>query len=151
MQNSRVRQYKGVKINESIADIDYDHIAMLAKRHNLSFDRLARNAEKGATTDADIMGGIGLVPPSDDWLTLTQSCILLGMMTGTFYCSVAVQGHYSGLRWKSRSKKLAAGKRGCGVLFHRAELEMLRTIKVEARISWIAAAKVNHAMFLGKF
>jgi len=149
------------RIQPALADIDYNHLAELEKQHGIPFDRLCERAEKGARTDADLIRAPGLIAPCDKWVTVDTACVILGIETSTFYCAVSRQGHYSGVGWKSRSRKVQiagelnangnpVGKRGCGVLFRRADLERLRDIKRACGISYNAASKVFHAMQQGR-
>lgn len=152
MQNVQTKPRTRQTVDEkaaTVARIDYSHLAKLEKIHGVPFEELCARAEAGATTDAELLSGRKLHPATDTWLLQWQACAVLGMSEGNFYSTVARNGHYSGVRWKSRSKIKAGAKRGCGVLFHRDDLERLRDVKRAAGVSWMAAAKVFHAMQRG--
>jgi len=149
--NTRNHQHviPGGRPNSLIRTIDYNHLAELERRTGVPFDLLCERAENGATSDDELISRIGVHPPTDTWLLHWQACAVLGIKPQSFYCSISRNGHYSGVRWKSRSRVNSNSKRGCGVLFHRADLERLRHIKTSAQINWTAAAKIFHAMQRG--
>jgi len=149
--NTRNQQHAtpGGRPKSLIRTIDYNHLAELEKKTGVPFDLLCERAENGATSDDELISRLGIHPPTDTWLLHWQACAVLGINKAAFYGAIARNGHYSGIQWKSRSKVKSTGKRGCGVLFHRDDLEQLRHIKVTADIAWPAAAKVFHAMQRG--
>jgi hypothetical protein len=149
------------RINGRVRTINYARLAEMAEEHSLPFEKLCKHAENGCDSEAAILQRFGTLPPSENWITIDTACAILGIKVSSFYCSISRNGHYSGIAWRSRSRKHAAGgmtakgnpvgRRGCGVLFKRTDIERLRDIKRAAGISYMAAGKVFHAMQCGKF
>ena len=148
------------RINGRIRSINYSRLAEMADEHGLPFEQLCEHAENGCNSEAAILANFGRLAPSENWITIDTACAILGTKVSTFYCAISRHGHYSGIAWKTRSrvktentltaKGNPTGRRGCGVLFKRADVERLRDIRRTVRISYAAAAKVFHAMQQGK-
>ena len=145
---------KSPHINDKLAGVDFNKIAALADKNHLMFDRVLRNAEKGARTDDELLKGLGRILPTHDWILIDTACQILGLRLSSFSGSIASKDDYSGIAWKSRSRAVTItgngqGRRGCGVLLSRIDCEALRDLKRVCRISYQAAAKVFRQLQLG--
>ena len=129
-----------------INGIDYDNLAHISKTHNVPFHILCERAEKGELLQVD--------EDPFEWVAYSMAATLLSVR----YCTLTDRLNspeksieYWGIEWKSRSLVDHKAKQGCGVLFKRADINKIKTIKDSAHISLRAALKVFEAMALGKF
>jgi len=132
-----------------INGIDYDNIAHISDKTGVPFHVLCLRAEKGEK----LQGGRAIEDPMV-WIGYGLAGRLLGTKC-TSVASVMTQGkpelEYWGVEWKTRSLVKPKGKRGCGVLFKRADIVKVNEIRLGAHISLTAALKVFQAMKQGKF
>jgi len=123
--------------------VDYTKIASIAEQTGVSYDVLCQRAEKGERI---------LVEPSDGWVDYKKAANLLSVE----YTSLAGQLsqncelEYFGIEWKTLSIVKPKGKRGCGVLFKKADIERVNEIRRGARLGLVAALRVFQAMKQGK-
>jgi len=129
-----------------INGIDYDHLAAVSESSGVQFHTLCQRAEKGLPI-RDLVG------EDDEWVNYKSTAKILDSAYGSL-ASTLTSAHceldYYGIRWKSRSRVKKSGKRGCGVLFKRADLIVIRNIKTHAHLSLTSALKVFQAMQLGR-
>jgi len=129
-----------------INGIDYNRIADLAEATGRPFHKLCARAEKGLPLR-------NLAKPDDEWVDYRGAakilCATYSSLAGTLSQKCEIE--YFGIEWKTRSMTGAkVGKRGCGVLFKRADLVVVNNIRTGARLSLAAALKVYQAMELGR-
>ena len=65
-------------MSNAISDIDYDHLATLAERNGVRFEKVCERAENGAQSDAELLGN-SVRSPDADWLTTSQAADYLAM------------------------------------------------------------------------
>ena len=130
-----------------INGIDYDNLAHLAKTSRVPFHTLCLRAEKGEPLESGIA-------EDDEWISYWGVSQILNMKHNTLFGAmthVCKEVDYFGIEWKTRSKRTdIEGKRGCGVLFKRADIIVLNNIRIGAKLSLISALKVFQAMELGR-
>ena len=117
-------------MSQEISTIDYDWIAEIAEANGIAFDRLCKMAEtKGARTEAELLGTT-LRPATKDWLTTPQAAEALHT-TYSSLVSALMDGRlpYYGIDYRSRSRVKPNGKRGCGVLFARTDVEEVKRLR----------------------
>jgi hypothetical protein len=124
--------------------VDYTKIASIAEQSGISYDALCKRAERGERL---------LVETSHDWVDYRGAadilCVQYHSLAGQL--SQKCELEYFGIEWKSRSmNKAIQGKRGCGVLFKRSDLERVAEIRVGAHLGLFAALKVFQAMKQGR-
>ena len=130
--------------------IDYNHLATLADANDISFEQLCRRAEEtGACTDKDLLKGF-LRQPNEDWLTTTNAAKHIAMTYSSFM-SVMMSSEldYYGIEFKSRSRTKPNGKRGCGVLFKRSDLDDIVRLRHAIGSNTRAALRVFQAIKKG--
>ena len=131
-----------------INGIDYDNLAHLAKTSRVPFHTLCLRAEKGLPLESG-------VPEDEEWISYWSVSQILNMKHNTLFGAmthVCKELDYFGIEWKTRSQNSSVkeGKRGCGILFKRADIIVLNNIRVGAKLSLISALKVYQAMELGR-
>ena len=128
----------------AIKDIDYKMLAAMAQTGRISFEVLCKRAEEGKPLSEE-----KTVDP--DWVDYHEAAAILGAtylsLTGSFTDPSAVIDYF-GIHWQSKSKTLSKGKRGCGVLFYRADLIVIRNIK-QAGFQLRTALRIFQAMERG--
>lgn len=129
----------------TIKEINYHRIAKLAERNGANFERQCKRAEEGAQTEEDLLGSC-VRPATFDWLTTPQAAEYLSMTYSTFV-STLMDGEldYFGIRYHSRSRVKTNARRGCGVLYSRADLVEVARIRQVLNSSQIAALRVFQA------
>lgn len=137
-------------MNTPTTAINYDQLAKLAKTHNISFEKLCRRAEEtGARTDTDLLKGF-LRQPNKDWLTTPDAAEHIAMTYSSF---VSTMMHsdlpYFGIECKSRSRKKPKGRRGCGVLYKRSDLDDIVRLRRAIGSNTVAALRVFQAIKKG--
>lgn len=130
----------------AIRDIDYHHLAKLAETSRVSFETLCKRAEKGEPLHHERM-------PNSEWVEYHDAADI--MFTGYASLSsamthVCAELEYFGVRWKTKSKNNKLSKRGCGIMFNRADLVTVANIKRSASVSTLAALRVFEAMTQGQ-
>lgn len=127
-------------------NIDYLHLARIAKKEQIPFEKLCERAETGRPLRT-------LVAPDEEWITYQETadilCSTITAMAGNFTHPHA-EIEYWGIQWKSRSKLKDGAKRGCGVLFYRYDIQRVAQIKRAAGIGTLTALRVFEAIFLEK-
>jgi len=129
-----------------INGIDYDRLAEIADQQRVPFHKLCERAEKGLPLR-------NLVHQDDEWVDYRGAANILNVKYNSLagQLSQNCELEYWGIEWKTRSVSGAReGKRGCGVLFKRADLVIVRNIKTHAHLSLISALKVFQAMEQGR-
>ena len=127
-----------------INGIDYDNLAELAEHNRVPFHILCQRAEKGLPIEEVI---------DPNWVDYEEAARIIGCKYYTLAGRLS-QGcdlEYWGITWKSKSKVKPTGKRGCGVLFKKTDLLLIRKIRLGAHLSLTSALKVYEAMKQGKF
>lgn len=130
----------------AIKSIDYAKLADIAQTSRISFETLCKRAEKGQPLnhmESEDPDWVGYYEASD--ILMTKYASLASSLT---HCTKEID--YFGIGWKTKSKVKPKGKRGCGVLFYRADLVMVAKIKRGARLSTLAALRVFQAMQMGR-
>jgi len=130
-----------------INGIDYDNIAQISKESGVPFHVLCQRAEKGEK----LQGGRMIEDPMV-WVGYDMAGRLLGAKSlATSFTQGNPELDYWGIEWKTRSLVKPKGRRGCGVLFKRADIAKVNEIRAGANLSITAALKVFQAMKQGKF
>lgn len=129
--------------------IDYEHIAKLAEKNGANFEKLCGRAENGARTDSELLGE-SLRQADANWLTTQQAASHLAMTYCTFVSSL-MGGELNcyGIRYRSRSRIKPNGRRGCGVLYCRSDLDEIIRLRRAIGSSSMAALRVFQAMRKG--
>jgi len=131
-----------------INNIDYDHLAYLADKSRVPFHKLCERAEKGLPLENMVQEDPNI------WVSYPMAARLLCARRSTLHAIMTQDTHlekdYWGIEWKSKSKTKEKAKRGCGVLFKRADIVIVNNIRTGAHISLMAALKVFQAMEQGK-
>lgn len=132
-------------MKRQIETIDYQHLATLAKDNGITFELLCKRAENGARTEAELLGESPR-QPNADWLTTPQAAECISMTYSTFV-STLMGGEldYYGIAYRSRSRVKPKGRRGCGVLYSRVDLDEIVRIRKAIGSSTIAALRVFQA------
>jgi len=129
-----------------INNIDYDNLAHIAKTSRVPFHVLCQRAEKGQSLNTLVE------EDPNEWVAYPMTAKLLCTTRTSLFALFTQQNDidYWGIEWKSRSLIKPKGKRGCGVLFKRADINFINTVRVGAHISLMAALKVFQAIRQGK-
>lgn len=128
-----------------INGIDYDNLARMADQHHVPFHKLCERAEMGKPL-------LNEDRQDSDWVNYKVAAGLLGSTYQglaslfTYKCEL----DYWGIEWKTKSMVKPKGKRGCGVLFKRADIIIVKNIQKGAGLSLISALRVFQAMEQGK-
>lgn len=128
-----------------INGIDYDNLARMAEQHRVPFHVLCERAEMGRPL-------LNKKVEDLEWIGYQMAAEILGSTYQglaslfTYKCEL----DYWGIEWKTKSMVKPKGKRGCGVLFKRADIVIVKNIRDGAKLSLIAALKVFQAMEQGK-
>jgi len=130
-------------MSKPLSPIDYDRLAALAEANGLSFERLCQRAEAtGARSDTELLAGF-LRQPSEEWLTTPQAAAHIAMTYSSFMSTMmSSELDYFGIEYKSRSRVKPNGKRGCGVLFRRSDLDDIVRLRRAIGSSTRAALRV---------
>ncbi len=132
-------------MKQSIRDINYEHLAVLAKDNAANFELLCKRAEEGARTDAELLGSC-IRQPDSKWLTTPQAAERLAMTYSTFVSTLmAGELDYFGIEHRSRSRIKPKGRRGCGVLYKCSDLDEIVRVRQVLKSSNIAALRVFQA------
>lgn len=137
-------------MQQTIMDIDYERLAHLAKANDIPFDKLCERAEQGAPcTDAELLKGF-LRHPTADWFTTPQASERLCVSYTSFMSMMGgSELEYYGIAYKSRSRSKPNAKRGCGLLFKRADLDDVLRLRRVLGSNTIAALRVFQAIKKG--
>ncbi len=130
----------------AIRDIDYAKLAKIADNHRVSFVTLCKRAEKGQPLDY-------MNTNSPDWVDYNEAADIMSITYASLasaFTNDTSTIEYYGVGWKTKSKTKPKGKRGCGVLFRRADLIIVVNIKKSANLSLGAALRVFQAMKMGE-
>lgn len=131
-----------------INGIDYDNLAHIAETSRVPFHVLCERAEKGKPLHHEVRES------SMEWVGYQEAAQLLyspqTTIASAFTTNSGMQLEYWGIEWKTKSLIKPKAKRGCGVLFKRADIIVVNNIRIGAHISLIAALKVFQAMEQGK-
>ena len=130
----------------AVNGIDYGHLASIAESSRVPFHILCQRAEKGLPIR-------DMAPADDNWVDYTTAAEILDTAYGSLASTITskhCQLEYYGIQWMSRSRVNSKSKRGCGVLFKRADLVAVRKIKQEVHLGLTAALKVFQAIQMGR-
>lgn len=133
-------------------EIDYVKLERISAAEGIPFETLCERVEEGRPLRT-------LEPITRDWIGYKEVAEILHCSYGTLAshmtndCKGCRELEYWGVDWKTRSmnENIAEGKRGCGVLFKRSDIEKIMHIRTSARIGIINSLKVFQAMHQGKF
>ena len=130
-----------------INGIDYDNLAKIAETSRVPFHVLCERAESGKPIERTKRG-------DEEWTDYHEAAEILNC-NYTHLAGVLTDSEqeleYWGIKWKTRSRVKPQGKRGCGVLFKRADLVLVGRIRRYAHLSLKGALRVNQAMVQGRF
>lgn len=134
-----------------IQEIDYGRLARLSEESGVPFENLCRRAEeRGASTDVELLEKRGLVSPTSEWLITKAAAAKLGTSYTSFVKSLnGGQLANFGVRSRSRSKKNPDGRRGCGVLWWRRDLDEVVRLRDSIGVSTRVALRIFQAKRLG--
>lgn len=132
-------------MKREIESIDYQQLARLATDNGINFELLCKRAENGARSETELLGKSPRQPTAD-WFTTPQAAERLSMTYSTFV-STLMGGDldYYGIAYRSRSRVKAHGRRGCGVLYSRVDLDEIVRLRKAIGSSTIAALRVFQA------
>lgn len=131
-----------------IRSIDYEKLANMSAVEGVPFEKLCERAEKGRPLR-------NLVAPTEEWIDYREAAKVINCQYGSiasYFTDDRAEVDYWGIEWKTRSTNpnVKFGKRGCGVLFKRSDVERVAQIRRAAGISTAAALRVFEALFLDK-
>ncbi len=137
-------------MSDTTPPIDYARIATLAEVNDIPFESLCERAEEdGARTDQELLKGF-LRQPNADWLTTPDAAKHIAMTYSSFMSTMmSAELDYYGITFKSRSRTKPNGKRGCGVLFKRSDLDDVVRLRHAIGSTTIAALRVFQAIKKG--
>lgn len=124
--------------------VDYTKVAAIADQTGISYNVLCKRAERGERM---------LLEVDDNWVDYRGAADVLSVQYHSLagQLSQKCEIEYFGIEWKTRSMNNAKeGKRGCGVLFKKADLERVAEIRAGAHLGLFAALKVFQAMKQGR-
>lgn len=130
----------------AIKDIDYKYLADIALTSRISFEKLCERAEKGQPLDH-------MTSDNPNWVNYNEAADIMSISYASLasaFTNKTPKIEYYGIKWKTKSKVKPKGKRGCGVLFYRADLVVVVNIKKNANLSLGAALRVFQSMEMGE-
>lgn len=117
-------------------ELDYDELARLSEKTGKNFATLCDRAEKGLPLPK---------APDEQWVTTETAAKILC----TCYTMAVKHLRDSEVRQQSRSMTNPSARRGCGVLYNKADLLSIMYIRKKTEISLSAAVKVFNAISRG--